>query len=168
MTQTLASEIAEEMTKPLRRREEDLRLKRSIIIEEYLLSDLKEEVLQFAEKYPEYCNLKSYVHYNGGGSCDWEGIDLRRNIPFPKSNSSIQLEGEIATKLGKLQRKEREFRSKRTKLKDNIYATLMELRTFKRVKDHFQEAAEFLPIVKESKIAIPLKSIREELKDIEK
>jgi len=160
ITKTLASEIAAKLTTKKLEELNALRVDARKYFENLYLSEIDNSVLELFAIQPEYFN--SAYHFNlMENGFNHERIQTINPVPYkssyykvPKSESSI-----LRAKLDAVTTAEDNYK----KLKLDVAATLVSLRTYKKVSESIPEAAEFLPRTGCVAVAVDFSDLRARL-----
>lgn len=159
ITISLAEDMAKEMTSELAKEIKDLKSTLGSEVEEHLLKGIPKDVLSCYKKHPDYIETTSYVYLRGQG-LNHDSVNLNNSIPVA-GRTTFDLPKEISLSVSKQLEVIKSKEAEKTRLYKEVKNVLIDLKTFKRVREEFPEAAKFLP--KEDKqIFLPsnLKTLR--------
>lgn len=158
----VAKKIAGKISEKIAAQKEELE---ELVSTEYLKT-IPPQVLISYDLFKGYHISTSSIRLEGNGLNDV--IYLKKWLPGKNSHCSVFLvENKLfAAKAAKGFQNLKKLEDKFTKICSEISATLLSLRTYKRIIAEFPEAAEFLPDNSSTinAIAVPINDIREQLK----
>jgi hypothetical protein len=153
--------IVEFLVEPINEKLEKARKEIGEVVDEFVVANTPKEVFEFAEKYPNICNIEKEFYYNYikclAQKIDGCQIPLSRPkisgaIPefwdrFNASKDCEKIKNTILPKIMKLEKIKREIRGKSSCVLDTI-------NTYKQLQEQFPEAYKILieKIDKEAKI----------------
>lgn len=144
ITNEMAEQIAKAMTSEKLEAIKKLESEISEKTREEVLKTIPKEVKDFFKKFPEWTQRDGSVRLNGNG-CDHERVRVE-TVPS-KNNGTVyhNPSNEFASEILKLINKRDKLKNDLSTLKKSIENALKQLRTFKKIREAFPEAAEFLP-----------------------
>ena len=161
ITKSMAEEIAIKMVEPITKRIEELRKQSNQIAYEAIIPTIPQDVLDCYKKHQSYFMVpyNTYVYHG-----TWE-MRLYGLPPFPslhKDYHRVQIGAEAMERLSRLNIEMEQIKEEKKKTTASIIATLISLRTMKRVKEGFPEAHKYMEEYNKGKctaVALPIKDI---------
>ena len=163
-----ANEVSKNMSDSvIEPKKKELKLKLEAILEPFILAKIPKEIIELHAIYPSYFDKTSTFRpvLNGNGEF---GVSMSKKYPSTGGYGvQIEISKEAYSKMLSIYRKIEDLSSKRYEIQRNIEATLLQLSTFKKINENFNEAMEFIP--KEwmndtiTSVAIPISNLRDEL-----
>ena len=163
-----ASDVSKSMSDSvIEPKKKELKLKLEAILESFILSKIPKEVVGLYQIYPSYFDTTSTFRPVLNGSGEF-GVSMSKKYPSTGGYGvQIEVSKEAYSKMLNIYRKIEDLSSKRYELQKNIEATLLQLSTFKKINEKFNEAMEFIPQEWMSdaitSVAIPISNLRDEL-----
>jgi uncharacterized phage infection (PIP) family protein YhgE len=160
--QAIAQEVAEKLTEKKQQKIEALEKSFENKLKEEYLKTIPQDVLEAANKFPEYFNKTGclYIHGNGWSH---QYISITGSIISKRNRDYFEPNQDIADVLKKDYNNIQKLQSEISELKRDIKATLIGLKTYNRVKTEFPEAFEFLPEKITTALALNINDIRKKL-----
>ena len=148
-------------------KKKELKLKLEAILEPFILAKIPNEIIKLYAIYPSYFDKTSTFRPVLNGSGEF-GVSMSKKYPSTGGYGvQIEISKEAYSKMLSIYRKIEDLSSKRYEIQRNIEATLLQLSTFKKINENFNEAMEFIP--QEwmndtiTSVAIPISNLRDEL-----
>ena len=144
----ITKQIAQDVTKSLlskkRKEYDNVRSEYRGLIENHILSNTPKKILEIFNdsSLKKYLNREQSIYVSGAGI---KGTYETLNNEVPAKGGGVELPKELASKVEKLTQKSDKMWKEINQLQNEINASLLALGTFKRIKEQFPEAAEFLP-----------------------
>lgn len=168
ITKSIAAEVAEKLCRKKEEQIENLKQELINIVGVHIKTLAPIEVLKiYNSKHKEYIECANHVNLSGGG-LSWYSLDLGESVPLAGGRNSLQIGdwGVACTKIVSLTHKIDKCKDEYSKLKLEVIATLVGLRTYKRIAEEFEEAVEFLPERNTcTALSINISEVRKQLKD---
>lgn len=142
MTKQLAIEIADKLTQKLTDKIKELNTHVEKIIKDDYAATIPDEVKKMFKKHRKYFNQRSMSILLGNGN-RWYYKEYK-DIPM-LGEGRYQVSDKVSDEVFKVECEIKDLKEKREKLQMDIEQTLFRLVTFNRIKEHFPEAAEYLP-----------------------
>lgn len=161
ITKTMAEQTANKMVAPITKKIKELKVQLNQIAYEAIIPTIPQDVLDCFKKHRSYFMTPYDVYVCHG---DWKML-IQDLPPFPGTKSlysNIQIGIDDMERLRKLEAKIKDIEKEKGKTTQSIIATLMSLRTTKKVKEAFPEAYKNMDEYKNEKctaIALPIKDI---------
>lgn len=161
ITKTMAEQTANKMVEPITKKIKGLEIQLNQIAYEAIIPTIPQDVLDCFKKHQSYFMIPYHIYICHG---NWK-IQVQGLPNFPAATSlypDIQIGIEDMERLRKLEVEIKEIKDEREKTTQSIIATLMSLRTMKKVKEAFPEAYKNMDEYKNEKcttIALPIKDI---------
>lgn len=161
ITKTMAEQTANKMVEPITKKIKELKVQLNQIAYEAIIPTIPQDVLDCFKKHRSYFMTPYDVYVCHG---DWKML-MQDLPPFPGTKSlysNIQIGIDDMERLRKLEAKIKDIEKEKGKTTQSIIATLMSLRTTKKVKEAFPEAYKNMDEYKNEKctaIALPIKDI---------
>ncbi|RHH14441.1 hypothetical protein DW228_06465 [Bacteroides fragilis] len=161
ITKTMAEQTTNKMVEPITKKIKELKIQLNQIAYEAIIPTIPQDVLDCFKKHQSYF-MTSYDVYVCHG--DWR-MQILGLPPFPKAKplySNIQIGIEDMERLRKLEAEIKKIEEEKVKTTQSIIATLMSLRTMKKVKEAFPEAYKNMDEYRNEKctaIVLPIKDI---------
>jgi len=161
ITKAIAQEVAVKLTAKKLKEVEALRFNLRNVFTEMYLASVPEEILKLFRVHPSYFEAHSEFQLQGNG-CNYEYLATTSNLPFSKSvfTPTTEQAGVLLPLRNSLDAKTKELR----KLRNEIEITLNSLRSYKRIKELFPEAAPFLPEKITTALAVNISDLQSRLK----
>lgn len=145
ISQDLANQIAFKLTAKSRAAADLLKKEYQALVHQLYLDQIPAEVKKALAKHPEWFYTRQTVGFSGHGF-RYEKV----NVPIPVvcnsgSDANLTLTDEISSKLTNAKRKWEKADSGCNDLKKETEQALINLRTFKNIRENIPEAAPFLP-----------------------
>jgi hypothetical protein len=164
----LAGEIAQELTKPQRAKLQEAKYRLAVKVgNAWIEKEVPEKVMALAQEHPKFFSLHNAIRLNGNGFsyCDFQ-FPASLEVPYWRSGGPWTPDAEDA----KWIQKEKQVLDKEDKrirdLVKSIETALLNMRTFKRIREEFPEATPYLPD-NSKPVYLPVvnvKAIRDQLK----
>lgn len=166
ISKSLAQKVAKDLcTKTIGVKLEEVKNGMSTLADKHILSRIPLEVLEFQKKFPTYTKTSNYCRLAHGQDSIY--LSCSKNASTTESTQQVELSKTDFDKLFKLEQKKEELKSKMRKAEQDTIATLLNLSTFKKIKEVFPEAFALIPedYLSDSNttIALPMASLRETL-----
>ena len=166
ISKSLAQKVAKDLcAKTIGVKLEDVKKEMSVLADKHILFRTPVEVLEFQQKYPAYTKTSSYCRLMHGEDNIY--LSCSRNPSATESTQQVELSKTDFDKLLKFEQKKEELKSKMRKAERDTIATLLNLSTFKKIKEIFPEAFALIPeeYLSDSNtvVALPMASLRETL-----
>lgn len=162
----MAEEAAIKITKPLHEKANAIKGK----LQEYVTVQAERQVP--APVMALYSTHPRYVHTSGSQYFDQLGdrVTFTRDVPTLRNRSALDLTDKISDQMLKLNHEYKDAIQIWKETKIQIEITLVNLRTYNRVKDQMPEALPFLPApgTTTTAIALPLQPLRNTIKKLAK
>lgn len=143
ITRTISEQVAEKMVAPIGAKIKSLSEERIDLANKAVSDALPKDLKQCFEKYKSvFCKSQSVTFCNGKQEVRLDGLSY-----FPASTTwfpYVEVSSQIVGKIDKLRLKIEKLKDEKEKTYNSIVSTLLSLRTFKRVKDQFPDAYEYL------------------------
>ncbi len=143
ITRTISEQVAEKMVAPIGVKIKSLSEERIDLANKAVSDALPKDLKECFEKYKSvFCKSQSVTFCNGKQEVRLDGLSY-----FPASTTwfpHIEVGSQIVGKIDKLKLKIEKLKDEKEKTYNSIVSTLLSLRTFKRVKEQFPNAYEYL------------------------
>lgn len=166
ISKDLAESIAKSLTAKKSSDIETLKKNKTRLVHNAWMKKVPKDVVAMFEKKRGYINTTSYAYLHGKGVHNtYVAFDSR--VPTSGGQTSLTMSDKDTEEFVKLQNSIEKKEKALEQLRREITATLMSLRTFKRVRAEFPEAAKYLPAETgvTQALTINIGSILERLKD---
>jgi len=161
ITKILSEEVAVRLVAPIQTKIDSTKSEIVDMANKAILEVLPEDLKKCFEKYKSrFINAHCATLRNGK-----QEIRLDNLAYFPASTNwypSVEVGSQITEKIYKLQLKKEKLEKEMEKTYNSIVSTLLSLRTFKKVKENFPEAYEYLKEYEETNstvVALPIDDI---------
>lgn len=162
----LAQRVANEATAKLQQQLDDLNEQLDNLLKEKAIDHIPDDVKDFFKKHPNYCRSDDNVNVSGVGFTQRWVMFEDKEIPI--NGKDITLNKESSKEVHKLVSTIEKITKDRDEKRSKIKNALIGLGTYKRVQENLPELMQFLPdsAVTTTALAIPIKDVRKELKDL--
>jgi hypothetical protein len=128
---------------------------------EMYLTTVPTEILKMFEKHPSFFEQRCEFQLQGNG-CNYPYVRANRALPFSKRvyTPTEEQAVKLLACINKIDSKKKEL----NKLINDIAITLVALRTYKKIKEVFPEAALFLPEKTTTALALNISDLQGRLK----
>jgi len=160
ITKAIAQEVALRLTAKKLNEVEALRLNLRNVFTEMYLATIPEEILKLFKAHPSYFEARSSFQLQGNG-CNYEYLSTNKNLPFSKRlfMPTAEQAGILLPLCNSLDAKNKELKE----LRNEIEITLNSLRSYKRIRELFPEAAPFLPEKITTALAVNISDLQSRL-----
>lgn len=166
ITKVLAEETANKMVKPLEKKISLLQDEQVRIAEEVVRKSIPQEITDCFQKFRSYFSVAHNITlFNGSYEKRVTGLK-----GFPSVNTyypHIEADREIIGKIDKLDIEISAVKNEKAKVYESVVASLLTLRTFKRIKENFPEAYRHIACYEDKErtsVALPINNIMDTLK----
>lgn len=169
ITRTISEQVAEKMVAPIVAKMKSLTEERQALADEAIQSTIPKDVKECFEKHRSLFQKSSSATLCSGR---YE-IKIEKVSYFPASSSwypRVEVGSQVAERIDKLKLKIDKLDDEREKTYNSIVSTLLSLRTFKRAKEQFPDAYEYLKKYEESDktaVSLPIEDILSTIKKYE-
>lgn len=165
ITKDLAIRIARDLTSG--KEDEIKKLKESLQsqVTDIYLKTIPVEVINFFEKNPSYTQGAHQIRILNT-TWDFRYLTIKGKVPCSGGEARVTFDPKTDGKLLKIQNNIELKQEQLKQLRRKIESGLLSLRTFKRVRENFPEAAEYLPEDKSgvnTSLIVDLQSVRAEI-----
>lgn len=161
VTRTISEQVAEKMVAPIVAKIKSLSDERQGIAEEAIQNSIPKDLKECFEKHRS-CFDKSSTATLCSGKHE---IKIEKVSYFPAYSSwypRVEVGSQVAERIDKLKLKIDKLSDEKEKTYNSIVSTLLSLRTFKRVKENFPDAYEFMSVYEEAdskSVSLPIDDI---------
>lgn len=168
ITKQIALEVAEKMAKPTFDRVKEIKNQMYNLLRDYHMMSIPHDVVKLQKEYPSYFKTTNSISIEVGNFK--EGVGGGESIIVPANTNTLYIneisDKALLCKLEKSSAKKQRLKEKGRRLERSIESSLLQLGTYKRVQDSFNEAYGYLPSVESRNLpALEINSIRELLKE---
>lgn len=170
ITKSQAKAIAESMSSAaIRPKINQLKNDMADIFEPFILKEIPKGIFELYKKHPNFFSTSDvYRPFRDGDSGGQFGVQMSKKYPSDKGWSvPVEVDKESFSKMEKINDEIKDLKKKENEINQNIYATLIQLSTFKKINESFNEAMSFIPEDwkdnSNTSIAIPIENLRKEL-----
>lgn len=151
ISRAVAESIAEKLVAKFNVEIKELESKRKKYLTDLYIKTLPKEVLETFEKYPNYFNKESSIRFDTHGF-RYKYLDTEP-LPFCNKNASDlflpnkkpAITDKDYTYLWDVEVKVNALKEKKSKTYNELISTLLQLKSYKRIQEHFPEIASYLP-----------------------
>lgn len=161
ITQQLAKEISFKVTQPLRDNVTDLSKERAQLVTDVVKKKIPAEVLDMYSRRKEYFEETYSVKLQGVGISSHKYYSLSEPMPYP--TSTVEVCKTDAKKFVKLSDKISDAKVQAESTENELYQTLLSLRTVKNVLENMPELKELLPQSKTQALVVPVDNIKKKI-----
>ena len=161
ITRAISEKVAEKMVAPIGAKILSLTEERTDLANKAVSDALPKDLKECFEKYKSvFCKSQSVTFCNGKQEVRLDGLSY-----FPAYTTwfpHIEVGSQIVGKIEKLRLKIEKLKDEKEKTYNSIVSTLLSLRTFKRVKEQFPSAYEYLKeyeIIEKEALSLPIDDI---------
>lgn len=161
ITRNVSEQVAEKMVTPIGAKIKSLSEERIDLANKTVSDALPKDLKECFEKYKSvFCKSQSVTFCNGKQEVRLDGLSY-----FPASTTwfpHIEVGSQIVGKIENLRLKIEKLKDEKEKTYNSIVSTLLSLRTFKRVKEQFPSAYEYLKeyeIIEKEALSLPIDDI---------
>lgn len=161
ITRNVSEQVAEKMVAPIGAKIKSLSGERIDLANKTVSDALPKDLKECFEKYKSvFCKSQSVTFCNGKQEVRLDGLSY-----FPASTTwfpHIEVGSQIVGKIENLRLKIEKLKDEKEKTYNSIVSTLLSLRTFKRVKEQFPSAYEYLKeyeIIEKEALSLPIDDI---------
>lgn len=161
ITRNVSEQVAEKMVAPIGAKIKSLSEERIDLANKTVSDVLPKDLKECFEKYKSvFCKSQSVTFCNGKQEVRLDGLSY-----FPASTTwfpHIEVGSQIVGKIENLRLKIEKLKDEKEKTYNSIVSTLLSLRTFKRVKEQFPSAYEYLKeyeIIEKEALSLPIDDI---------
>ena len=161
ITRNVSEQVAEKMVAPIGAKIKSLSEERIDLANKTVSDALPKDLKECFEKYKSvFCKSQSVTFCNGKQEVRLDGLSY-----FPASTTwfpHIEVGSQIVGKIENLRLKIEKLKDEKEKTYNSIVSTLLSLRTFKRVKEQFPSAYEYLKeyeIIEKEALSLPIDDI---------
>lgn len=161
ITRNVSEQVAEKMVTPIGAKIKSLSEERIDLANKTVSDALPKDLKECFEKYKSvFCKSQSVTFCNGKQEVRLDGLSY-----FPASTTwfpHIEVGSQIVGKIENLRLKIEKLKDEKEKTYNSIVSMLLSLRTFKRVKEQFPSAYEYLKeyeIIEKEALSLPIDDI---------
>ncbi len=163
ISQDLAGQIAFKLTQKSRTAAELLHKEYRQLVEDAYNAQVPKMVTDTFAKHPEWFNTRTRVDFSGHGF-RWEQVQTSNAVICNGGqNANLELTDKLATQLFKAKEKWRKADEAVKELQKETDQALINLRTFKNIRENIPEAAPFLPPPMSNSLVVNVDSLNRKL-----
>ena len=143
ITRTISEDVATKMVAPIAEKIKNLKEERKNIIDKVVSNAIPQDLKDCYQKYSSYFRESTDVCLCAGT----HEIRVNRISPFPSPSTwypRVETDNSVIEQVDKLQLRIKKADEEKDKMYSSIVSTLLSLRTFKRVKEQFPDAYDYL------------------------
>lgn len=144
ISKDLAEQIATALTEKSRQKKEHLKRAYRKLVYDAHIATIPEDIKKLYEKHHEYFYVSSSIYLDGHGF-NREFVSVDKLVPENRVRKETPLDKETAKTLVAAKRAAEDATKQCEDLRQEICNTLLALRTFKKIIEHFPEAEKYLP-----------------------
>lgn len=166
VTQKIARSVARKLSEGALLEYEKARYEfKTLIFKEYI-NTIPTEISKADKTNPEYFQHTSIIKVIGSGF-NHDDVNTPDIVPVINNSGNyyciLSISEEASEKAQKLRSKYTKLEGRYKQLRENIYQSLISLRTYKRVEEYLPEAVQFLPEIKKLEITLNFGDLRKEI-----
>jgi len=143
ISQTKAKQIAKELLAKKLKKSADLKTAFQKLVYDEYMNAIPLEVKKFSLKHKEYTNTNGSLRLIGNGF-DHLYVYMPHAVPVAQY-SNFSPDSKVATRLSAARNAYEKAEKEYTNALSTVTATLVSLKSFAKIREHFPEAAPFLP-----------------------